>query len=363
MGTDLLLIGGFLGSGKTTLLWKIAEMEAAAGRKSGLVTNDQASDLVDTELLKRSGQITEEVSGSCFCCNFPGFTEAVDHLCMAQVNEIIAEPVGSCTDLTATIVQPLQDRYGDTVKVMPFTVLADPAKLSDILAGGNAGLNEHAAYIIRKQMEEADMILINKTDLLSEEEKENLKQFTSKSYPLARIFCISALTGQGVNEWFTEVKKGGESGTHPAEVDYDIYAEGEAVLGWLNMKLSFDSEETEWEEFTDKFLTHLSIRFTQEGAAVGHVKMLLEGEKGWITGNLTGDLKTLHIRGNQETRKQINAIINARVEMAPKKLQDIVMEELEAVCAEHITYKIKVIRCLQPGRPNPTYRYRNGVPV
>ena len=110
--TDLILVGGFLGAGKTSLLWEVAKRLNLKGRKVGLITNDQASELVDTSFLETNNDIVEEVSGSCFCCNFGGFAEAIAHLQEANNSDIIlAEPVGSCTDLSATIMQPLKEKY------------------------------------------------------------------------------------------------------------------------------------------------------------------------------------------------------------------------------------------------------------
>ena len=40
---------------------------------------------------------------------------------------ILAEPVGSCTDLVATVVQPLKDLYGDRFEVAPYPVLFKPS--------------------------------------------------------------------------------------------------------------------------------------------------------------------------------------------------------------------------------------------
>ena len=67
--TRLILVGGFLGAGKTTLLWETAVRLMNKGLRVGLITNDQAPELVDSELLKLSDLRVAEVSGSCFCCN------------------------------------------------------------------------------------------------------------------------------------------------------------------------------------------------------------------------------------------------------------------------------------------------------
>ena len=95
-----LMIGGFLGAGKTTAIAKLAAHYVDQGKTVALVTNDQAYDLVDTHTLRSKGFQVGEVPGACFCCNFDELVETVDSLSKENVPDIvIAEPVGSCTDL------------------------------------------------------------------------------------------------------------------------------------------------------------------------------------------------------------------------------------------------------------------------
>ena len=77
MKTRIMLVGGFLGAGKTTLLWEAASRLVGRGQKVALITNDQASELVDSALLLQTGLTVAEVSGSCFCCNFHGFADSI----------------------------------------------------------------------------------------------------------------------------------------------------------------------------------------------------------------------------------------------------------------------------------------------
>src|SRR5919109_468751 len=100
-----IMVGGFLGAGKTTTLARLARHYMSRGQKVGLVTNDQAQDLVDTHSLRQQGFPVEEVAGACFCCKF---NELMDKVGALEANErpdvLLAEPVGSCTDLVATVV-------------------------------------------------------------------------------------------------------------------------------------------------------------------------------------------------------------------------------------------------------------------
>src|SRR5262245_51692498 len=101
------MIGGFLGAGKTTSLARLARFYQNRGQKIGLVTNDQAQNLVDTNSLRSQGFPVEEVPGACFCCKFDELVDKVKELEEHQRPQVIlAEPVGSCTDLVATVVQP-----------------------------------------------------------------------------------------------------------------------------------------------------------------------------------------------------------------------------------------------------------------
>src|SRR5580704_13559828 len=122
------MVGGFLGAGKTTALARLATFYTKRGQKVGLVTNDQAQDLVDTNSLRAQGFATEEVAGACFCCRFDDLVGKVGLLQSGERPDVIlAEPVGSCTDLVATVVQPLRDLYGDRFEVAPYAVLFKPS--------------------------------------------------------------------------------------------------------------------------------------------------------------------------------------------------------------------------------------------
>src|SRR5579871_3209963 len=149
-----IMVGGFLGAGKTTTLARLARFYLDRGQKIGLVTNDQAQDLVDTTSLRSQGFAVEEVPGACFCCRFNDLVGKVEELESAQRPDVIlAEPVGSCTDLVATVVQPLKDLYGERFEVGPYPVLFKPSHgLSILKSEKDAGFSPKAAYIFRKQI-------------------------------------------------------------------------------------------------------------------------------------------------------------------------------------------------------------------
>lgn len=356
--TRLILVGGFLGAGKTTLLWEAALKLMQNGQRVGLITNDQAPELVDTALLTRADLSVVEVNGSCFCCNFNGLIDATKNLKKeAEADVIIAEPVGSCTDLSATIIQPLKKNLRGDLLVSPLTVLADPRRLSDILNGGNAGLHPSAAYIFRKQLEESDIILINKKDLVTAKELNLLIEKTKMHFPDSEVLGASMVSGEGLEEWLNKVQNCTQAGKKIVDVDYDVYAEGEAVLGWLNSTIELTGNSVDWDAFTRKLMQKLSVRFDALSASVGHVKILLESGDKFLVSNLTGLSSTISFRQSAGTSDDARLTINARVEMSPEALESIVKTTLDEVTRSVIRKKVIAQRYLSPGRPEPTYRF------
>jgi G3E family GTPase len=180
----VILLGGFLGAGKTTLIASLVRHFGQAGQKVGVVTNDQADNLVDTGLLKTQSSSVREVAGACFCCSFTSFASQLKDLRHElDADFIIGEPVGSCTDLSGTVVQPLRKLYKQEFHILPYSVLVDPQRWCESrLPRAEQKFPDSVLYIYRLQIEEADAILLSKVDLLSEQELQELKAQLEKHY-------------------------------------------------------------------------------------------------------------------------------------------------------------------------------------
>src|ERR1041385_249349 len=240
-----IMIGGFLGAGKTTSVAHLAQKLTADGLKVGLITNDQGSELVDTAMLRSRGFATEEIPGGCFCCRFNSLVDAANKLTAASRPDVfIAEPVGSCTDLVATVTYPLRRMYGDDFAIAPLSVLVDPIRAQRIFGLAEGGkFSEKVLYIYRKQLEEADLIVINKRELLDAPQLAALKSKLGQEFPKAEVIAVSARSGEGVDGWFAGITSSEQPGGAAMKADYDIYADGEALLGWLNCTVAMNSAE------------------------------------------------------------------------------------------------------------------------
>jgi Ni2+-binding GTPase involved in maturation of urease and hydrogenase len=361
----LILVGGFLGAGKSTLLRQAAQQLTLQAHRVALITNDQAPDLVDTGIFKQAGWTVGEVAGGCFCCRFDDLVGTANALVEAANPDIIlGEPVGSCTDLSATVLQPFKDTLAHRFDLAPFTVLIDPDRLSDALHPNPLStLHPSARYIIRKQLEEADIIVLNKIDQIPASSFQELQEELQKQFPHTPLLSMSALHGQGIPAWLEKVQQQTAAGQTIAEVDYDTYAEGEAVLGWLNAAAYLSPKETiDWGAWGLGFLECLQRTFASKSAEIAHLKMLIiSGSNQSLSANLTSSQGKATLRGQIYGESPITLVINARVQIAPSELRAAIEEQLKAKCGQAIQLRITAMQSLSPGRPQPVHRYASVV--
>jgi G3E family GTPase len=361
-----IMIGGFLGAGKTTTVGRLARHLTDLGLRVGLITNDQAGGLVDTRLLRGQGFATEEIAGGCFCCRFNTLVEAAGRLAdQARPDVFIAEPVGSCTDLVATVTYPLRRMYGDNFTIAPLAVLVDPVRARRVFgldAGGS--FSSKVAYIFKKQLEEADLIVISKSDLVGEAEREELRETLQHEFPLAEILCASPRHETGLEELFARLLSDEQARRNPMAVDYETYAEGEALLGWLNATVSLAAtEEFDANAFLRALAEAVQARLRADGAEIAHFKMTYSPDDG-----IAGELASIHlVRSDHvadlgmeldEPSEGGQLIVNLRAEADPAALMRTVQAGLDAVVPTFasLNARLEHEEHFRPGKPVPTHR-------
>lgn len=366
----LIFVGGFLGSGKTTALAGIAKRLLGLGKRVGIVTNDQSDNLADTvivkEMLEGLGVPVEEVVAGCFCCKFEELIDNIEKILVHKPDILLGEPVGSCTDFVAAVANPIKIHYHEAFRFAPFTTMVDPDRVRELLlAETESNFPEEVAYLFGKQLEEADILVLNKIDLLAESEVERLVSLLTEKYPEKEILAISARDGGGVEKWL-EVLLSGRPGANTvlSQIDYDRYARAEAVLGWLNAAIKISSDQL---FAADKFVMDLFIElresFKQEKGEIGHLKSVFTsgGKSFWV--NLTNLSSDPMVSGKpMATLSKGSLILNARVQLDPENLEKIVRDVLSNV-AEKFDVKTEIddLQCFSPAYPNPPHMVRENL--
>ena len=361
-----IMIGGFLGAGKTTAVLKLAEHLTAQGLRVGLITNDQSVGLVDSAMLEAHGFAVEEITGGCFCCKFNSLLDAAGKLSAdTRPDVFLAEPVGSCTDLKASVSYPLRRMYGDDFSIAPLSVLIDPVRCLRVLGlePGKA-FSPKVVYVYTKQLEEAEFIVINKIDLVSEQRRSALRNALVDRFPKAKVFEISARHSNGLESWFTALSDTNLGSAPTMDVDYEVYAEGEALLGWLNCTVSvWGDEPADGNALVSALGQRIQDAVDSGHGEIAHLKMTLSPDEG-------NDIAVLNVVRNDQgpemshrlagplTRGEL--VINLRAETDPENLDVAVTEALVNVISGRPggwSYRIEHKEFFRPGKPEPTYRY------
>lgn len=361
-----IMVGGFLGAGKTTTLGRLAAHYRGQGLNVGIVTNDQASDLVDTNTLRSMGFDVGEVAGACFCCNFDELIDTMASLSATERPDIIlAEPVGSCTDLVATVIQPIKQLFNAEFRIAPYAVILKPSHGVRVLRGeGGRGFSPKAEYILRKQLEEADLILINRIDELSAAELAEITNLCEQNFSETPFVRMSARTGEGLDQLTEFLALEGDFGRKILDIDYDVYAAGEAELGWLNSSLTVSHpDEFALDEFLLETVCNLQTQLCSAGFEPAHLKTIGLWEGFFGVANLISSDTTAELSLPSNCRvRQAEVIVNARVACDPQLLEQFVSDAVLNVAeAMGVTAAFRQTQRFRPGRPVPTHRFAEPV--
>lgn len=248
------VLSGFLGSGKTTLLKRI--LENREGMKVAVIVNDMAEINIDASLIADEGALSKteeklvEMTNGCICC-----TLREDLLLEVQAlakekrfDYLLIESTGISEPMPVAATFTFEDEDGkslseyaqlDTmVTVLDATRFCNDYLSEEMIQRLEEGIDPEDERMIVDllidQIEFANVIIINKADLVEEEELEFVTRFIAKLNPIATIhttsFCdipLSTVLNTGLFDmdaasemsgWAQELKRGDDS-THTPETD------------------------------------------------------------------------------------------------------------------------------------------------
>lgn len=343
----IVVVGGFLASGKTTLILAAARELERRGLRCAALFNDQGSDLVDSHYAAHSGLRAGEVVGGCFCCRLSGLIEEIHRIQAFGPDVIFAEPVGSCTDLAATVLRPLRElpwEDGARMRLAPLTILADPRRTRALLDGDEeSGMR----YLFEKQLQEADLVCFTKSDLYPD----------MPPIHVPNVRQLSAKTGQGVTAWLDEVLSGAITAAgRTLDIDYNQYARAEAALAWLNLRAEFRlhvpcSPAMLLGPLFDEIDTALSAA----GTAIAHMKAIVSTPTGYIKAAIAAHGQEPVVEGDLDaspaSRQEL--LLNLRAVGQPEAIRRLVERPLRKFGRQLVQLDLD---CFSPAAPVPEQR-------
>jgi hypothetical protein len=339
---SIVVVGGFLGSGKTSLILAATRVLEQRGLRSAVILNDQGRELVDTRHAEQQGLHAGEVTGGCFCCRLSALESVIEEMHTWSPDVIFAEPVGSCTDISATVLGPLREDFA-RYRLAPFTVLVDPPRAALLREDADPDL----AFLFQKQLQEADLVCMTKADLYPE----------APAIRGVEARQLSALTGLGVREWLDEVLFGHiEPGKTLLEIDYGRYAQAEASLAWLN--LSFDFEPVvacSPASMIGPFLDSIDKAMTSAGVSLVHLKVFDSTPTGWLKAAMCSNGEEPFVEGDLDASpaSRHELLLNLRAKGWPDEVRQIVEGQLQQLTGRLSDLRID---CFSPAAPKPERR-------
>lgn len=166
---EVYILSGFLGAGKTTLLQNILIQEKEKDRKIAVIMNELGEISVDSDAISEDTPLKELLNG-CVCCTIQGQLEVqLDN--MLRENELdaiyiettgVAHPI----EVLDACLSPL---FADKLNVRAIITLVDAKRWQD-----RNILSIQLRKLLMEQVEHADVVLLNKVDSLSEDEKASI---------------------------------------------------------------------------------------------------------------------------------------------------------------------------------------------
>jgi G3E family GTPase len=179
-GLPVTLIGGYLGAGKTTLVNHL--LRHADGRRLAVLVNEFGDLPIDGDLIEARDDKLINIAGGCICCSF-GSDLVAALLAIRQradLDQIVIETSGVA--LPGSVVQAMALLPG--LEIDGVIVVADAETIEQ---------RSHDRYMsdtVLRQLADADLVLLNKIDLVTKQEVRRLTSWLAEQAPRARIVPV-----------------------------------------------------------------------------------------------------------------------------------------------------------------------------
>ena len=177
MGIPLTLISGYLGTGKTTL---INNLLRTTKKRIALLVNDFGDVNIDESLIEARTESVMSIAGGCVCCSYGN--ELIETLESMSSSEFLPDHIvleASGIALPSKIIQ--------TISLMNFLSFHGTVLLTDA-SRLQAQLNDvYISDTISLQIEQHDLLVLNKTDLLSEDDLSDCIDTVSKRFEIRKF--------------------------------------------------------------------------------------------------------------------------------------------------------------------------------
>ncbi len=275
------VISGFLGAGKTTLMMALTQFYSAHYGKAAMISNDLGAGvlLADHRLAQLGGCLASQITDECICFCHDVLTERLE-ACYAEGCELVVSDIpGFGVGAQEHVYHGLTESRPGQFELAPFTVLSEPRSLA-LLREGRAG---DMGFILDAQLREADLIVLNKADLLDASARGEALAWLAARYPWTKQLALSAKTGEGLDALCLALRDGSASLRHP-DIDYDADelqdAMGSLSEYYLQYRALVCCNDFDGNAYLTELAEEIRRKLREAGCDAPHLKLLAWGPEG-----------------------------------------------------------------------------------
>ena len=176
------VIGGYLGAGKTTLVNQL--LRRADGQKLAILVNEFGDLAIDEDLIETSDDEMISIAGGCICCSFGSDLTAA----LIQLSELNPRPDHVVIEASGVA---MPGAIGGSIMILDGFALAGIVVLADGLHLAKLARDEYLGDTILRQLSDADVIVLTKTDLMNSSDQETLSAWIADQNPTAQLVPAS----------------------------------------------------------------------------------------------------------------------------------------------------------------------------
>lgn len=327
-----MVVSGFLGAGKTTTMIALARVINEKYGKGAIIANDLgAKNLVDADYTATTDLAIAEIAGDCICYQTDALVDKLYRFVREGANVIMSDIPGCGIGALDHVYLKLKDEYPGEFDLLPFVCVVDPVRLRMILPErANINLPEEMRFLLDAQMAEADLIVLNKTDLLDSEEREADIAFIKAAYPETPVMTMSARTGAGVED-VADYLMAHEAAAVHREIGYGTpeFMAAEEKMCWYNRRFfakEINGLNIDFNAVADAFMEAIRDGLIEAKRNVPHLKLFAAGEgEDFVKASLVGvDYDIEYERKLDHEYTALSIVVNARAVCESETMADIV---------------------------------------
>ena len=328
------VFSGFLGAGKTTAMMALSKYYSEHYGKAAMISNDLGhQSLVDNKYAQLSGCNASEMTDECICYQHENLVARLDSLFDEEGRDLVFSDIpGFGVGALEHVYHGLSEEYPGRYELAPFTVLIEPGTVKQLRDGRGGDLE----YILETQLVEADLLVLNKCDLLDPQEEEELADWLGDHCPEAKVIRISALTGAGLDDFAKALRDGRASMRRP-DIGYGGPAFG-AAMGriseyFIQYHATVCCNDFDGNGYLKELAGQISKGIAAQGAEIPHAKILAwEPEGDYGKADLLGTDREIELtRSFSAPCTELAVMINASATCGEKELDGIITSAVHEV--------------------------------